>query len=175
MNAAGRPHDPELEAFLSRARLLGRDAFQKTHPGPFLIQMSGVAPQKKTSGFRTIVPEDDFTPARVEERVVALFEVRKKPGANAFAFMITIGRTPNNDVVVPHGSVSKFHASLRQDPQGTWLITDKSTNGTWVDGERLPSDQPRALRENARVQLSRSVVFRFATAAAVWDDVVSTA
>jgi ABC-type multidrug transport system ATPase subunit/pSer/pThr/pTyr-binding forkhead associated (FHA) protein len=48
---------------------------------------------------------------------------------------ITIGRSPNNTVVLPHPQVSAHHALMRQEG-GTYRIIDlKSTNHTYVESE----------------------------------------
>jgi type VI secretion system FHA domain protein len=55
----------------------------------------------------------------------------------------TIGRTPDNDWVLPHALVSGRHADIRF-ASGTFLITDTSTNGVFVNtlNNRLPKGQP---------------------------------
>ena len=56
----------------------------------------------------------------------------------------TLGRESKNDVVVPDINVSRVHAELRLDPQGTWIVTDLgSTNGTYVNGRAVKA-QPLA-------------------------------
>ncbi len=54
----------------------------------------------------------------------------------------TIGRTPDNDWVLPHALVSGHHAEVRF-ANGTFLITDTSTNGVFVNtlNNRLPKGQ----------------------------------
>ncbi|MGI8809518.1 MAG: FHA domain-containing protein [Acidimicrobiales bacterium] len=48
--------------------------------------------------------------------------------------------------------VSRRHALLVAQADGTWTITDThSTNGTWVNAERTPPDQPRMLRDGDRI------------------------
>jgi pSer/pThr/pTyr-binding forkhead associated (FHA) protein len=55
-----------------------------------------------------------------------------------------IGRADYNDLVVPDDSVSMSHAKL-QRREGIWVLVDlDSTNGTFVDGERLKNDMPIA-------------------------------
>jgi len=55
-----------------------------------------------------------------------------------------IGRAEYNDLVVPDESVSTSHAKL-QRREGVWVLVDlESTNGTYVDGERISSDTPIA-------------------------------
>jgi pSer/pThr/pTyr-binding forkhead associated (FHA) protein len=55
-----------------------------------------------------------------------------------------IGRAEYNDLVVPEESVSTAHAKL-QRREGVWVLSDLgSTNGTFVDGERVKDDTPIA-------------------------------
>jgi pSer/pThr/pTyr-binding forkhead associated (FHA) protein len=63
--------------------------------------------------------------------------VVKTPVAN-------IGRADYNDVVIPDESVSTTHAKL-QRREGVWVLVDlDSTNGTFVDGERVQGEAPLA-------------------------------
>jgi hypothetical protein len=58
----------------------------------------------------------------------------------AFPDMVTIGRTANNDVILPDVSVSKFHAYFRLLGRERAQIVDAgSKNGTWLNGVRLPA------------------------------------
>ncbi len=55
-----------------------------------------------------------------------------------------IGRAEYNDLVVPDESVSTSHAKL-QRREGIWVLVDlESTNGTYVDGERISNETPIA-------------------------------
>jgi pSer/pThr/pTyr-binding forkhead associated (FHA) protein len=55
-----------------------------------------------------------------------------------------IGRADYNDLVLPDASVSTAHAKL-QRREGVWVIVDlDSTNGTFVDGERVKGESPLA-------------------------------
>src|SRR3989449_4302298 len=55
-----------------------------------------------------------------------------------------IGRAEYNDLVVPDPSVSTSHAKL-QRREGVWVLVDlDSTNGTFVDGERVKGEAPLA-------------------------------
>ncbi len=61
--------------------------------------------------------------------------VVKTPVAN-------IGRADYNDLVIPDESVSTSHAKL-QRREGIWVLVDlDSTNGTFVDGERVQGETP---------------------------------
>jgi pSer/pThr/pTyr-binding forkhead associated (FHA) protein len=55
-----------------------------------------------------------------------------------------IGRADYNDLVIPDPSVSTSHAKL-QRREGVWVLVDlDSTNGTFVDGERVKGEAPLA-------------------------------
>ena len=49
----------------------------------------------------------------------------------------TVGRASDNDVVVPHASVSAHHAELRQAGTAYRIVDLSSTNGTFVNGTRI--------------------------------------
>ena len=54
--------------------------------------------------------------------------------------VVNIGRADYNDLILPEPSVSTAHAKL-QRREGIWIITDLgSTNGTFVDGERVTDE-----------------------------------
>ncbi|MGH7631875.1 MAG: FHA domain-containing protein, partial [Gemmatimonadales bacterium] len=56
--------------------------------------------------------------------------------------VVNVGRGDFNDLVVPEPSVSASHAKL-QRREGIWVIADLgSTNGTFVDGERIADETP---------------------------------
>jgi pSer/pThr/pTyr-binding forkhead associated (FHA) protein len=54
--------------------------------------------------------------------------------------VVNIGRAEYNDIVIPDDSISGSHAKL-QRREGVWMLFDnESTNGTWVDGERVAGE-----------------------------------
>lgn len=58
--------------------------------------------------------------------------------------VVNIGRAEYNDIVINDPTVSTLHAKL-QRREGIWFIVDlDSTNGTFVDGERIAADAPIA-------------------------------
>src|ERR1700685_1483144 len=53
------------------------------------------------------------------------------------ATTIRIGRTPDNDIALADLDVSRHHAELRRNPDGSFEIIDlNSHQGTYVNGER---------------------------------------
>jgi pSer/pThr/pTyr-binding forkhead associated (FHA) protein len=73
--------------------------------------------------------------------------------------VVNVGRADYNDLVLPDESVSTAHAKL-QRREGVWVLVDlDSTNGTFVDGERVKGEAP----------LSPGVVVRFGDVQLVFD------
>jgi phage tail-like protein len=67
--------------------------------------------------------------------------------------VLTIGRTPENSLSLADTLVSRHHAELRMEPEGPTLTDLRSSNGTFVEGIRLPPNQPRLLTNGAQVQI----------------------
>ncbi len=73
--------------------------------------------------------------------------------------VVNIGRADYNDLMLPDASVSTAHAKL-QRREGVWVIVDlDSTNGTFVDGERVKGESP----------LAPGTIVRFGTVDVVFD------
>lgn len=53
----------------------------------------------------------------------------------------TIGRTPDNDITIPHAQVSSKHAILHKQGRELFLEDCGSANGTYVRGQRIPPGQ----------------------------------
>jgi len=58
-----------------------------------------------------------------------------------------VGRSPDCDVVLDEATVSGRHACLEWDGQAAWLSDLGSSNGTRVNGARLPGRQRLADRD----------------------------
>ena len=67
--------------------------------------------------------------------------------------MITLGRNPDNDVVLAAEGVSRRHARLRAG-SGGWVVVDLGgINGTFLDGERMRANQTAPFVPGSRLQL----------------------
>ena len=72
----------------------------------------------------------------------------------------TVGKAPENDISLAKDSTaSHLHAMLERFPAG-WCVSDLgSSNGTWVNGERIWSS--RRLRDGDEIRLGQSrLIFR---------------
>jgi hypothetical protein len=88
----------------------------------------------------------------------------KKTNRNPFPGMITIGREPNHDVVIPMESVSRFHALIRRMEAGWFLEDSRSSNGTFLDGRKVQPGGSLQLRDGSAIELGREVYMKFYTA-----------
>jgi hypothetical protein len=61
---------------------------------------------------------------------------------------ISVGRGTDNDLYLNHPSVSKIHAALQMNREGTLLVADAgSTNGTYINGRRIAYGEARQIDE----------------------------
>ena len=61
---------------------------------------------------------------------------------------MNVGRVADNDLQLEHPSVSKIHASLVMNREGTLLAADTgSTNGTFINGRRIAYGEARHIED----------------------------
>jgi hypothetical protein len=72
---------------------------------------------------------------------------------------ITLGRDITNDIVINDPEVSRHHLRLSRGPEGYTLEDLGSTNGTFVNGQRLTS--PRPLRPGDAIGLGETVTLGY--------------
>ena len=83
---------------------------------------------------------------------------RGEPTGHAWplpAGITSIGRGANNDITVPGGQVSRVHCLIELSGQD-YILTDKSTNGTFVNGRRVPEQV--VLKPGDRIQIGDFVL-----------------
>ena len=83
---------------------------------------------------------------------------------------LDIGRDPNCDVVVASDDVSRWHAHIAPGPGG-YQLKDSSTNGVYVNGERVHGE--RWLRTGDKIRVG-ATQFRFEGGGATSNDNVTT-
>lgn len=73
---------------------------------------------------------------------------------------MSVGRTKENDFAIDDQSVSKIHASLTVDDAGRLIVADTgSTNGTFVNGERIAYGKAVLVGERGNVKFGAIDVF----------------
>lgn len=67
-----------------------------------------------------------------------------KPGGRR----LNVGRGKDNELMLNDGSVSKVHAALMMNREGTLMISDTgSTNGTFINGRRIAYGEARQIED----------------------------
>ena len=68
---------------------------------------------------------------------------------------LRVGRTPENNVVLNDEKVSRNHATLWAQGDQLYIRDENSTNGTWVNGERITA--PKVLQAGDQVRIGDTV------------------
>jgi hypothetical protein len=164
-NESGRFGGPESYRLLvARAQHLTREEFIAERKDPVLLQYGEIASPdgkgvgKTASGFQTVIP--GVTTHSKRPRPLQIFSLMKRPGANAFSHMVTVGRAHNNDIVLAEAAISKFHLSFTQR-DGAWHVTDSSTHGTLLGQTKLKKGEAVRVESGSILVLSRTVSLRF--------------
>jgi len=134
--------------FIGRQYLLNPSGFLKAYPHPWLVwepPRKPLAEIIETTG----VYGGDASQERGDPMVI---EVVKGVTPNAFPFGVTVGHSENNDIVLRHPMVSRFHAYFQEGEGGRLVADASSKNGTWLDGFRLDARKPTALPSRARLR-----------------------
>lgn len=63
------------------------------------------------------------------------------PDKENIEMLKSIGSHYLNTIHISGNQVSRFHATIKLTKDGKWYICDHSTNGTMVNGNRIPKDQ----------------------------------
>ena len=105
---------------------------------------------------RTIIYESTvgkrLSGMRTRGTMFIVFQGRRIP----IASRITIGRDPTNSITLDDMLVSRFHAVV-QKVRSDYFIEDlDSTNGTYVNGERIPANKYVRLAPSDTVLIGRS-------------------
>ncbi len=134
-------------------------AFRKLHGRAFLLlRRTGPEPlQQPARPTRTLVqpgPPEIMRELPPSEYLV--FPIRKTE-RSLIARFYSVGQTRNNDIVIRDVTVSKFHAFFQDaaDGEGFVLQDARSTNGTFVNGMRVPRQgqgDPVVVRSGDRVR-----------------------
>jgi hypothetical protein len=153
-NFEGKPKEKSVEEvhhqkaidYLKSFQELGPEEFLAVYPHAILLE-SYLAPSSRTKLGRVetiaeldINDLDSQTKSHengplLQARVIPL-EKRDKSSSERMLF---VGRSPNNDIVVPNKMVSKLHAYFCQVPGSEiiQLVDMNSTNGTFINGKKI--------------------------------------
>ncbi len=148
---------------LGRQYLIDPTAFRNVYTNPWLLWEPPAASQQGEI-LHTDVYEDRLASGAPLESggVTTAIEVVKKDQPNGFPFGITLGHSENNDVVLRHHLVSRFHAYFQRSKEQLLLVDADSKNGTSLDGKRLQARVPEPLPARASLRFGELEVRYFA-------------
>jgi pSer/pThr/pTyr-binding forkhead associated (FHA) protein len=88
---------------------------------------------------------------------VVIFPIVKRQAGGVLQDRISVGRNRNADIHLPFRRISKFHAFFTSTQNGAkYFITDAgSTNGTFLNGRRLPAGQSVEVNDRALIHFSQ--------------------
>jgi hypothetical protein len=155
-----------VEAFSEDARRLPVEEFAARHGSAFLLlTATGPSPRGGPAATEANFFGDEGS-VHTADLAILVYPLRRR--ADSVGHLVTLGRAPNNDVVIPDPSVSRFHAFAKQGAGGTVLVQDAgSTNGTSVNGASVPAKDhgpPTSLKRGDTLRLGQ-VEFTFLDAA----------
>ena len=99
-------------------------------------QVSHAMPQSPAGGGHPSAPDAGTAPPRKHRTIIGELSLESIGSS-----VITIGRTPDNQIVVPHAQVSSKHAQIVKEGNNLFLVDLGSANGTYVRGQRIPPNQ----------------------------------
>jgi len=158
--ASVRPGSPEAEVLLNGVKLGAEPApilhGDKLQVGPHELlvtdpRRSGSTQFVSTSDVAKMAGQFKSGPkpatAATGGRLVCLTDGREYTIGSA---PMVFGREAGCDIVVPNKDVSRRHAEIMATPQG-YVLVDSSTNGTFVNGERIEMQRVLARADVVRV------------------------
>lgn len=160
----------DLGSFLEDCHRLDEPAFRARHGDLFFLHHGPLSKLRKASS-ASATRDSEGTPTLPAKPI--------NPMADSVVFrvplqlqvsddLIWIGRSDQNDLVLPDSTVSAIHAFLRRDPDGRVIMHDSnSRNGTMVEGKPVasPGEGPPATLESGHLVLLGNVKLTFLHAA----------
>ncbi len=138
--------------WFAAARGASQEEFVAAHPGWFLVgKRQMVAPRPRSTGVFGQLRQDtgesilgSTTGGEVvlradrTEPLDLVCPIRPQRGGGAAGEPVSVGRTSDNDVVLPDTLISRRHAVFRVFEDRVELADAGSANGTFVGGKLLP-------------------------------------
>ena len=103
--------------------------------GTFKLFIEYVSPaESERGGFQTAVVH----PNKAHGKLVMINGPQAGKEFYLFEPITSIGRTEENEITIAHISVSRHHARLKLEDNGSYIVTDpSSSNGTFVRNQRV--------------------------------------
>jgi hypothetical protein len=144
-----------LSDYADELSRIGDDAFSQSHPHTVLV-VTGVvgALAEQVPLNRTLVTEPSGLSVQAVVGLIGrVFPLVK--GKYSSPGPISLGRTPDNDVTIAESSISARHCFMRVLGAEISLTDAGSTNGTMVNGVKLPPKKASKVVEGDVLTMGR--------------------
>lgn len=145
---------------------LSPEAFVDRHGEAFLLLTAAGLTLPRGPSSTEVKLDDDDAPSPETTASLALIAYPVRQTGRSPGHLITAGRASNNDVVIPDLSISRFHAYLKDQGGGRFVLQDAgSTNGTTLNGRSVPQQG-----HGAPCELKAGDTVRFGQVELTWLD-----
>jgi hypothetical protein len=159
---------------LSRSNL-ERAPFVAANPSPFLVTVEvmddaiqGGTTAEGASAATVAQDPNRMRRASLAAREARVYPIAKRPGAND-AKEILVGRSRDNDVWINDAEVSKHHARVAAVKDGWEIVDLGSTNGTFLNEQRIEVNRATPVHTYDAVRLGRAAKMQFLDAGSFFD------
>jgi len=156
------PEQKRLADYFADAKALSTDAFSARHAMAFLLHFGDISTLELPRGIdQTLLvePGPDERESPNPQADFLVFPVKRKQSFKREGQEIYLGRTDDNDIVLPDVSVSARHALIYSCRKNGFEILDGgSRNGTLLDGQPVPivgRGDSMKMRSGARLRIGR--------------------
>ncbi|HEV2882146.1 MAG TPA: FHA domain-containing protein [Pyrinomonadaceae bacterium] len=121
--------------------------------GAFEEELRREDEERERAAKSVAVPSGLGAPAAKNVAVHVRINIGKESEENTLYFKpggkrLSVGRATDCDLSLAHGSVSKIHAAILMNREGTLLVSDTgSVNGTFINGRRINYGEARQLED----------------------------
>ncbi len=157
----------EIKSFWQTNKYLSKSGFVKTHPYPFLVELDPSPEDENGQSFETLASKgqsdrSSFQRSAQIDMNSRIFRIAKRE-KGSFGEKISVGRTLNNDIVLRHSSISKFHAYFScEDVRYAYYVTDVgSMNGTRVEEVPLTPMKKTEVHNGNKISFGDELHFLF--------------
>ena len=128
--------------------------------------VASAASRHATGGRPSVTAYPDW----LRDHIYFAVPLRKRADSGmSFTTRISVGRAMNNDIVLRHASISKFHAWLEADEGDNFYVSDAgSRNGTFANGARLAAKSQTEVAIGTEVRFA-AIVATISRAETLWE------
>ena len=163
-----------IEPIQKDALALACADFERAYPTPYLLYTRSrlwdrsllLLPADTLMGTTQVVRYELY------EGGMSFLHAVKKTQTDAGHPGVILGRGRGQDMVVPVPSISSAHLSFMppQAPGAPWTVSDlDSRNGTWLNEDQLPANDPRPIRDGEYLRLGGNLIAWYFGNARLWE------